>query len=164
MKVIESVGLKVDGYFYITDQNNNVIVAKKNLIVNTAKTIMASALAGNPGDDYVSYIAFGDPDGGATAPIVTDVALEKQVYQASVSYQSTSPPYFEDQTESGGTTTQTSTVIFSGIIDSSSSFNATEAGLFSLKEFLFSRITFSQITKNAGDTWLVKWKLAMSLS
>lgn len=164
MQLIEPVRFSVKGRLSIVDQDNNLILAKDNLVVNSAKTIMASALVGSPSDDFISYISFGNPDGGATAPVVTNTALENQVNQTNISYLGQSVPYFESQLESGGGTTQSSTVIFSGIIDKSISFSATEAGLFSVKEFMFSRVIFSSITKNTGSSWLVKWQLEMSLS
>jgi hypothetical protein len=164
MELIESVRLKIKGHLSIIDQNNNLVLAKDNLVVNTAKTVFASSLVGSPSDDFISYIGFGNPSGGATAPVITDKALENQVHQANVSYSGQTVPYFEDQTESGGGETQASTVIFSGIIDENTNFSATEAGLFSVKEFMFSRVTFSTITKNIGNAWIVKWKLEMSLS
>jgi hypothetical protein len=157
----ESVDFNIEGHLKIKSlRTGRIILAKKNLIVNSAKTIMASTLAGSPSGDFINYIAFGDD---TVAPVVSNTALGNQVHQITCGYQTQPVPFFEDQTETDGSTTITSTVIFSGIVDSDAEFSATEAGLFSQKEFLFSRVTFDEITKNIGEPWLVQWKLIIGL-
>lgn len=153
--------LKVHGHLTIVDGNGNLILSKNNLVLRGAKTIMASALAGGPSCDRVAYISFGDDD---TAPLVTDVSLGNQTNQIVCGYDCDTPPYFEDQEETDGTETLMGNVVFSGIVDSDTELAIKEAGLFSIKEFMFSRVTFSEITKSAGTSWLVTWKLELSLT
>jgi len=160
MNLSESLKFEINGYLKIVDSKNRVVLDKKNLIVNTAKTIMASTLAGSPSADFISYISFGDDD---TAPVVSNTQLGNQLSQIVVSFQNQPTPFFDDQTETDGSITNSADVTFSGIVASDVTFTAKEAGLFSFKEFMFSRITFSEVVKAAGDPWLVSWKLQTRL-
>lgn len=161
-KIKDSLRLSTSGRVSIVDiTNKKLVFSKKNLVVNTAKTIMASALVGNPSGDYISYISFGD---GVNPPLISDRGLYNQVHQIDASYEQQPSPRFLDQVESDGSTTQSATVVFAGILDNDSSFTFSEAGLFSAKQFMFSRITMSPITKTAGSSWLVEWELEMRIS
>jgi len=55
-------------------------------------------------------------------------------------------------------------VVFSGIVNGDTVLTGiTEAGLFSAKEFMFSRILFeSSISKSAGSAWLVTWTMEIT--
>jgi hypothetical protein len=152
----DTLNLSIHGFLSIVDNNGKPILAKKNLVVNSAKTVLTSALVGNPSGDYISYLAFGT---GINAPLITDRGLYNQIYQVNVSYESQTAPFFEDQIEADGSTSQMATVVFSGIIPEDAEFTTTEAGLFSIKEFMFSRLVFPAILKQAGAAWLVRWYL-----
>ncbi len=160
MNISESANFLIKGRFSIVNSRGDTILSKDNLVVRSAKTIIASALAGSPSADFISYVSFGDDN---TSPVVSDTGLGNQVAQAEVSFQTQPTPFFEDKKESDGSITNSSDVTFSGIIASEKAFTAREAGLFSFKEFMFSRITFSNVVKSSGDPWLVSWKLKMEL-
>lgn len=166
MNITESPSFKIVGKLHIYDMTNKrIVLEKNNLTVNTAKTIMASALTGHPSCDYISFISFGSDVSlvTPTPPTIVDRALVNQIYQSNCSYDSPPTPYFENQIESDGTSTTAATVVFSSVIPAGVAFEAVEAGLFSAKQYMFSRIIFSSIVKETSASWLVKWSLAMKI-
>ena len=160
-KINELCKIHINGRLKIVDGDGVVLLDKQNLILRGAKTIMANALTGSPSADRKAYMSFGTDD---TAPLVTDVRLGTQVHQIGCGYEDSTPPYFVDYTETDETTTSMATVVFSGVVASSVEIDIKEAGLFSIKEYLFSRIVFDEISKSAGTAWLVTWTLEMSLT
>ena len=155
----------INGTFLIKDiASGEVILKKKNLVVTGAKTIITSALVGGPSGDFISYMGLGT---GTGVPLLSDVDLEVQVSQVPAAYYSDPKPLFEDQTEPNGDIIQLANVTFFGIVEDGSPIEGksiTEAGLFSAKEFMFSRIKFDAITKPTGSSWLLAWKLEVNLS
>jgi hypothetical protein len=158
----DSCNLKISGNLRIVEQETGkIILDKKNLVVNSARTVIASSLVGGPSGDFLAYISLGD---GTSAPLETDVKIENQLHQLQVSFLQEPKPMFEDHTETDGEITSLADVTFFGIIPSSVELtNIQEAGLFSNKEFLFSRITFNALTKAAGFSWLLGWKIEIKI-
>ena len=159
----ENLNFSVKGHFELSDmKSGRILVSKPNLVVNTAKTIITNALVGHPSGDYISFMGFGED---STPAVISDRVLWNQVYQVACGYDNQPVPYFEDFTEIDGSVTQSAKVTFSCILDESVvSSGISEAGLFSSRQFMFSRITFAPQVKDGSQSWLVRWTLNIRIS
>ena len=158
MHLKERLILNLKGHLNIKTMENEVLIDQDNLIVNNSKTVLSSCLAGSPSADFISYVGFGN---GTTSPVLTDAQLGNQIHQIDVSYKETPRPFFIDSKDVNGNLIQSTDVVFSGVVDGDTVLTGiTEAGLFSVKEFMFSRLLFeAPISKTAGSAWLVTWTL-----
>ena len=158
INVKEQLNLQFKGHLNIKTMDDNIVLNQNNLVVNNAKTIVTSCLAGSPSADFISYIGFGT---GTVAPVIVDAQLGNQIHQIDASYKETPRPFFKDGEDALGNLIQSTEVVFSGVVGGDTILTSiTEAGLFSAKEFLFSRILFeAPISKSAGSAWLVTWTM-----
>lgn len=119
-------------------------VEKKNLVVNTGKNFLASAIVANS-TSPMTHMAIGT---GTTGAAVTDTTLETQLSRIA----------FSSATATSNVATMTATWpagTGTGAI--------TEAGLFnnSVGGTMFSRVVFSVVNKAATDTITISWAITV---
>ena len=78
INVKEQLNLQFKGHLNIKTMDDNIVLNQNNLVVNNAKTIVTSCLAGSPSADFISYIGFGT---GTVAPVIVDAQLGNQIHQ-----------------------------------------------------------------------------------
>lgn len=121
----------------------------KNLVVNYGLELLARMLINDTIQTYPDYIAIGD---GSTAPAVTDVALESELFRRSASKEQGQAPNENRAIFQSTWTTGTGTGTFR------------EAGLFdaALAGNMFSRVIFADVVVDPADTLIATWEVTFS--
>lgn len=138
--------IKVKGKVAIKLEKNNGTICTwffDNLVVTTGKNFVANATLNSSTSPFTN-IAIGS---GSTAPAVGDTTLGTEVARAA----------FNTSSVSGNTANMSSVFgpgVGTGSVSEAGIFNAGSGGT------MLSRVTFSTITKAAGDTLTVSWSIA----
>ena len=124
--------------------NDEIVLEKKNLIVNTGKNFLASAVINSSASPF-TYMAIGT---NTTAAAVGDTALGSElVRQAFTSSSGASNVVTLVTTYAAGTGT--------GALTEAGIFNASSSGT------MLSRIVFSAINKGSADSLTITWTITV---
>ena len=125
--------------------NNEVVLEKKNLIVQTGKNFLASAVISSSTSPF-NAMAIGT---GTTAASTADTALQTETARAAF----------------GTSSVTTNVVSLSNTYAAGTGTGAvTEAGLFNNSTSggtMLSRVVFSAINKGASDTLTINWTITV---
>lgn len=125
--------------------NNEVVLEKKNLIVQAGKNFLASAIINNSTSPFVA-MAIGT---GTTAASTADTALETEVARAAFSTSSVSTNVVSlSNTYAAGTGT--------GAITEAGIFNNASSG-----GTMLSHVVFSAVNKGSSDTLTINWTITV---
>jgi hypothetical protein len=125
--------------------NNQVVLEKKNLIVQVGKNFLASAVINNSTSPFVG-MAIGT---GTTAASLSDTTLQTESARAAfTTYSVTTNVVSLSNTYAAGTGTGALTE--AGIFN-----NATSGGT------MLSRVVFSAVNKSAADTLTINWTITV---
>jgi len=125
--------------------NNEVVLEKKNLIVQVGKNFLASAVINNSTSPFVG-MAIGT---GTTAASTSDTTLETEVARAAFSSSSVSTNVVSlSNTYAAGT--GTGAITEAGIFN-----NSTSGGI------MLSHVVFSAVNKGSGDTLTINWTITV---
>jgi hypothetical protein len=125
--------------------NNQVVLEKKNLIVQVGKNFLASAVINNSTSPFVG-MAIGT---GTNAASLSDTTLQiESVRAAFTTYSVTTNVVSLSNTYAAGT--GTGAVTEAGIFN-----NATSGGT------MLSRVVFSAVNKSAADTLTINWTITV---
>ena len=125
--------------------NNQVVVEKKNLIVQVGKNFLASAVISNSTSPFVG-MAIGT---GTNAAGLSDTTLQTESARAAFTTSSVSTNVVSlSNTYAAGT--GTGAITEAGIFN-----NATSGGT------MLSRVVFSAINKGASDTLTINWTITV---
>jgi len=125
--------------------NNQVVLEKKNLIVQVGKNFLASAIINNSTSPFVG-MAIGT---GTTAASLSDTTLQTESARAAfTTYSVTTNVVSLSNTYAAGTGTGALTE--AGIFN-----NATSGGT------MLSRVVFSAVNKSAADTLTINWTITV---
>jgi hypothetical protein len=125
--------------------NNEVVLEKKNLIVQAGKNFLASAVIGSSTSPF-NAIAIGT---GTTAASTSDTALQTELTRAAFTTSSVSTNVVTlSNTYAAGT--GTGAVTEAGIFN-----NSTSGGT------MLSHVVFSAVNKGASDTLTINWTITV---
>lgn len=125
--------------------NNQVVLEKKNLIVQVGKNFLASAVINNSTSPFVG-MAIGT---GTNAASLSDTTLQIESVRAAFTTYSVSTNVVSlSNTYAAGT--GTGAVTEAGIFN-----NATSGGT------MLSRVVFSAVNKSAADTLTINWTITV---
>lgn len=125
--------------------NNEVVLEKKNLIVQTGKNFLASAVISNSTSPF-NAMAIGT---GTTAASTADTALQTETARAAFTTSSVTTNVVSlSNTYAAGT--GTGAVTEAGLFN-----NSTSGGT------MLSRVVFSAINKGASDTLTINWTITV---
>jgi hypothetical protein len=141
MKISTEIPVRGDVQIF---KDGKLLLEKKNLIVTVGKTFLADAFLGAAGNAF-NYVGVGT---GTASPAITDTALSAEIARVA----------FTSVTQVDNVIT-TSTAFTAGVATGTWA----EAGIFndSSAGTLFSRVTFSSISKGALDSVVVNWVITI---
>lgn len=144
--------ITVKGYvsLVLTDSNGNIKEQHKdNLVVNSGLAHIISRLKDTT-SAAMSYIAIGQ---GATVPSVSQTSLVSEIHRVSSVSTIVTTNIANDSLQYAASF---GPGIANGVIREAGIFNDPTAGT------MLSRVSFGDITKSAGDTLTITWKIVIS--
>ena len=145
---VGTVQLIVDG---------DVVFEKKNTVVNSSRTIKASMAIGGNNADRIASMKVGLANHAEPPPVLeTEASLSFVVSTMQIGASIEPRPYVEDDPANRALS---SVVTWTAILPVDEEIEFDEAGLFSEREYMWSRVTFQKRTKPAGVSMAIRWKM-----
>lgn len=136
---------------------DDVILSKKNRIVASSRSIKASMAIGGPSSDYIRTVSLGNT--GSTPPptvLDSDTSIFNPIIDIQVSTQSEPRPFI---TSDPSLSVRNTIVTWTAVAPVNISIEFDEAGLFSNRGFMFSRVTFPKISKPNNIAMAIRWRI-----